>query len=308
MSLKVNADYDFGPTRMLFQMRNDDLTEATPDNTIGGVGPFDFSGEADPSAIPMIFKTDNGAAQSIDLDFVTPAVVDIAAVTVAEVFAAINAETPTNVTASAEAVTGRLKIVVSGSTLDRFQVYGVAAEISMIGQGYTTRIVITNTMKSFVTTPTLKDDETFTTTDAEGDDTEVIIPGYRKGVTGTWIDSANDYLLRRIHEGGTIDATTEEYSSPNVNTEKGMFVVEVYRAKYTHGTNHKKELSGYTKQTIENATGTFAERTFELGLSDANYGYTGTAPKLSGVIGSDLKELPLTIAAYQALDLDNVAA
>ncbi|MCK4831004.1 hypothetical protein KA005_85630, partial [bacterium] len=151
MALKEDAKYDHGLTCILFQMRNDDQTEALPANTIGGVGPFDFSAEADPANIPMSFKIDTDAAIDIDLDFVTPAVVAIGAVTVAEVFAAINAESPAGITASAEAVTGRLKIVAA--TGDRLQVYDVAAEISMIGQGYGTRIVITNTMENFVTTP-----------------------------------------------------------------------------------------------------------------------------------------------------------
>ena len=218
MALKEDAKYEHGLTCILFQMRNDDQSEALPDNTIGGVGPFDFSGVADPAAIPMSFKIDTGAVETISLDFVTPAVGAISAVTVAEVFAAINAEAPTGITASAEAVTGRLKIVAATGT--RLQVYDVAAELSMIGQGYGTRIVMTNTMENFDTSPNQKEDEIHTVTDANGVDVEVIIPGYRKGVNGSWVDNPNDFLIRRIFEGGTIDSVTGEYSAPTVATIK----------------------------------------------------------------------------------------
>ena len=306
MALKEDAKYEHGLTCILFQMRNDDQSEALPDNTIGGVGPFDFSGVADPSAVPMSFKIDTGAVETIDLDFTTPAVADIAAVTVAEVIAAINAESPTNITASAEAVTGRLKIVASTGT--RFQVYGVAAELSMIGQGYGTRIVMTNTMENIDTSPNQKEDETHTVTDANGVDVEVIIPGYRKGVNGSWVDNANDFLIRRIFEGGTIDSVTGEYSAPTVATVKGAFIIEFYTAFYLVGTNKKVDLNSYGRQRILSAIGSYGDRSYLNDFSKANYNYTATSPKVAGVILPDSKELPLTVAEYTALQLESIPA
>ena len=306
MALKEDAKYDHGLTCILFQMRNDDQTEALPANTIGGVGPFDFSAEADPANIPMSFKIDTDAAIDIDLDFVTPGAVSISAVTVAEVFAAINAESPAGITASAEAVTGRLKIVAATGT--RLQVYAVAAEISMIGQGYGTRIVITNTMENLVTTPNQKEDEIHTVIDSNGVETEVIIPGYRKGVNGSWIDNANDYLIRRIFEGGTIDGTTGKYSAPTVATIKGAFIIEFYVGVYLVGTNKKADLQSYIKQVIKSAVGTYGDRTYLNDFSRANYIYAATSPKVAGSILPDSDETPLTIAEYVALLLESVPA
>lgn len=304
MALKEDAKYEHGLTCILFQMRNDDQSEALPANTIGGVGPFDFSGVAAIATVELSFKIDTTATETKDIDLT--AAVDQAAVTVAEVVTAITTAAFTGITASAEAVTGRLKLVSATGT--RMQVFGEAAELSMIGQGYGTRIVMTNTMENFVTTPNQKDDETHTITDANGVDTEVIIPGYRKGVNGNWIDDANDYLIRRVFEGGTIDGTTGEYSAPTVATEKGAFIIEFYTAIYIVGTNKKKDLTGYTKQTILSAIGTYGDRTYLNDFSKANYNYIATSPKVAGSILPDSKELPLTIAAYQALQLESIPA
>ena len=123
MSVRINAHYVFGILWARLMALNDDLTLPAPDNIIGGVGPFDYSGEADPSAIEMTIKFDNGAEDTQDVDL--SGVVDISAVTVAELWAAINAAGFTDITASAQAVTGRLKIIYSGTdTVTVMQVSG----------------------------------------------------------------------------------------------------------------------------------------------------------------------------------------
>ena len=302
--LKEDAKYDHGLTCILFQMRNDDQTEALPANTIGGVGPFDFSGVSAIAAVELSFKIDTTATETKDIDL--SGAVSQAAVTVAELFAAINTAAFTGITASAEAVTGRLKLV--SATGDRMQVFGEAADLGMIGQGYGTRIVITNTMENLVTTPNQKEDEIHTVIDSNGVETEVIIPGYRKGVNGSWIDNANDYLIRRIFEGGTIDGTTGKYSAPTVATIKGAFVIEFYVGVYLVGTNKKADLQSYIKQVIKSAVGTYGDRTYLNDFSKANYIYAATSPKVAGSILPDSDETPLTIAEYQALLLESVPA
>jgi len=308
MSKKEDARYDFSLCDVLITPLNDDLTQPTTTNIIGGVGPFDFSGVADDTQVPFISKIDTTAAETVLVDVSGAA--DTSAVTVAELFAAINLATPTDLTASAEAVTGRLKIAYSGAgSPSRVQVYGEAATLGMIGQGKGVRIVYSNTMQSFSDTPNLKDEETFTTTDAKGVDTEVISDGYRKGTGGTLTDTAMDYLLRSIVEGGVYDETAETYSAPTSMTDKIYFKIELYSGQYEVGTNKVGDLVGYIKTEIFSCKGTFGDRTRERGFVNSVYNYTATSPRdSSGNLTADSVETKLTVSEYEALSLENIAA
>ena len=307
MALKENAVYDFSVRDILFTPLNDDLTQPEVDNQIGGVGPFDFSGIAAIAAVTFKSKIDTGATESITIDLSGAA--DQAAVTVAELFAAINLAAPTDLTASAEAVTGRLKIIYSGAgSPTHLQIWGEAPEGGLMGQGLGTKILITNTMKSFASTPIQKEEETFTTTDANGIDTEVITDGYRKGVSGTFIDAANDFELRQVFEGGTIDVATGKYSVPTSEDNKIYFKIELFWARYTMGTNKEFEITGYLHETIYSAKGTYGDSTRDRNFVDANYNYTATSPKVAGVITPDSDELPLTVAEFEALQVESFPA
>ncbi len=304
MALKENAVYDFGVKDILFTPLNDDLTEPTTTNQIGGVGPFDFSGNTTPD---LSIKIDTGTIETISVDVSTAG--DTSTVTVAELFAAINTAAFTDITASAEAATGRIKIIYSGTgSPTRLQVFAECAEIALFGQGLGTKIIITNTMKSFSSTPIQKDEENFTTTDANGIDVEIITDGYRKGVSGTFVDTANDYELRQIFEGGTIDTTTGKYSVPTSEDSKIYFKIELFWARYLMGTNKEYDITGYVHQTIYSAKGTYGDSTRERNFVDATYNYTATSPKISGVISADSDELPLTVAEFTALDVENIPA
>lgn len=306
MSLKENAKYDFSMCFVRFTPLNDDLTQPEAANIIGGVGPFDFSGAVAPAAVPLLTKIDATAEEQVDLDLVTPPVADITAVTVTELVSAIGVASPTDVTASAEAVTGRLKLVFASGT--DVQAYGEAATLSEIGQGKGVRIISSNTMQSFSDNPNLKDEETFTTTDSKGIDTEVVSDGYRKGVAGSLSDTAMDYLIRMIVEGGVYDETNELYSVPTVLTKKVYFKIEVFSARYLVGTNKEADLVDYIEETIYSAKGSFSDRTKERGFVNAVYNYTATSPKVAGVVTPDSDEQVLTIAEFEALDLENISA
>ncbi len=306
MALKENAKYHFSVCFVRVTPLNDDLTQPEAANIIGGAGPFDFSGAAVPAAVPLLTKIDAGAAEQVDLDLVTPPVADIAAVTVAELITAITTAAPTDVTASAEAITGRLKLVFASGTV--VQAYGEAAELSLIGQGQGVRVVSTNTMKSFSETPILKDEETITTTDAKGIDTEVVTDGYRKGNSGAYVDASSDFLMRSIFEGGSIDSVTGVYSVPNSTSRKVYFKIEVFEAKYLLGTNKEFEIDSYQQTVIYSAKGTYGETSRDRNFSDANFTYTATSPKLAGVISADTDYIPLTVEEFEALLLEDISA
>jgi len=163
-------------------------------------------------------------------------------------------------------------------------------------------------MKSFTTTPIQKEEETFTTTDANGIDTEVLTDGYRKGVSGSFIDAANDFEILQIFEGGTIDTTTGAYAVPTSADSKIYFKIEIFWAQYLMGTNKEFEITGYIHETIYSAKGTSGDSTRDRNMVDANYNYTATSPKIAGVITPDSNRLPLTVPEFEALDIENIAA
>ena len=65
---RVDANYIFGIPFVRFCPLNPDLHDPfkiageTQIRIVGGIGPFDFSDEADPAAIPLIIKFDNATA------------------------------------------------------------------------------------------------------------------------------------------------------------------------------------------------------------------------------------------------------
>lgn len=307
MALKENAEYRFSVCFLRVTPLNDDLSQPVT-TLIGGAGPFDFSGVADDTQVPLITKIDATAAETVlvDVSEATGGVTDVSAVTVDELFASINTASPTSVTASKDGTTGRLVLTFASGTV--IQAYGECAEIGMIGQGKGVRVVSTDTMKSFTETPIVKDEETFTTTDANGIDTEIVTDGYRKGVSGSFVDSATDFLLRTYFEGGVINATTGAYSVPTSEDNKIYFRIEVFSAKYLMGTNKQFDIDSYEQTLIYSAKGSYGDSSRDRNFIDATYNYTATSPKISGVISPDTDFIPLTIEEYQALDLKNIAA
>lgn len=307
---EIDAEKDFGVCDILVYPLNDDNSQPSPTNIVGGVGPFDFSGAADPAAVEFKSKIDGGAVETDTLDFVTPPVADINNVTVDEVVAAITAAAPTDLTASKDGTTGRLKIAYSGAGSPiRVQVWGEGPETALIGQGKGMRIAYMDTQQSITDSPTNKDDETFTITTSKGKDTDVKASGYRKGVSGVITDTAGDYLFRSIIEGGTYDETNEEYEAPTSEQEKIVFAIEAYSPRYQSGANDEVNIYKYLKTIVYNCTGTFGDRTKERGFTTWIYNYSATSWRDSnGDLKGDSKETKLTPSEYEALNLGDLAA
>ncbi len=305
MSVLNDARYHFGLEFLRIMAANPDLTPPSPSRIVGGIGPFDFSGAADPAAVDLFIKIDGALDSVVAIDFVTPPVAAIGAVTVDELFAAITAASYTNITASKESVTNRILIVAgSGAYL---QVYGEAAETSLIGQGLGVKFLKSDTMETSAETITNKDEEQITQTDAKGRDTEILTDGYRKGLTQVWTDTAGDYLIRQLVEGGVIDSSTGEYTVPDSSSTKKYFYAELFWARYAEGSNLERNRVGYVQQKIFVAKATFGDRS--AGRDWIKWIYNVTAPSYkdaSGVVQPDSKELPLTVEEYEALDVENV--
>lgn len=305
MALKKNARYAFGLHYLRMRAINDDLSQPTADNIIGGAGPFDFSGVTSIAAVPLTIKIDNAAAVELDVDLT--AAVDDAAVTVDELVTALTAAFTAGtvaLTASKVAETGRLKIAHATATV--LQVYGEAAELAMIGQGFGVKLLVSDTMQSFSQSPVRKDGERITTTDAWGFDTEVITDGYYKGFTANLVDTAEDWEMLGLLEGTPIDSDGN-ISSPVYSTRRPIVMVEAFYAKYRKGQNYEGELVGYRKIICYQCKGMGGEQTRERGWSNAPYTIEGkTWIDESGVEQPAWDREELNVPAFNALDIENV--
>jgi len=267
----------------------------------GGAGPFDFTGVVAIATVPLSIKIDNAAVVTKNLVLTS---FTQTAITVANLVAAITTAAFSGITASADSTTGRLKIVSSSGTY--LQVYGEAARFAGFGRGIGAQFVKSDTLISISVKPTIKADETDTTTDATGNDTDCIIEGYTKGATGDISDTVEDFYLMQLMSGGTID-TAGAFSDPNSNSVKPYFGIEIFNPVYGEGENKQNEMTGYEKTTVYNAMGSIGDDTFEKAWKKKAYSFTATTYKTAaGVEQTAVKREYLTLAAYAALDIDNV--
>lgn len=306
----VNARYSFGLDFFRAMRQNDDLTNPTPDRIVGGIGPFDFSGYATPAAIPLTIKFDNHTAVTVNVNL-TVGVADISAVTVDELVARIIAAGLIDVTVSKEIVplTNRIKFEYSGTdVVTDMQVYGACANLCLIGQGFGCQFIKSDTLKSFGDSPTVKAGETITTTDAQGDDTDVLTDDQRKGFTAKVVDTvSDDWDLLALLEGGTYDPVTKTYETPLSNARKIYFYAEVYYGQYAQGSNKEADLIGYVKKLFRSCVGSLGEQNHQRGFADGNYTVKGTAYKDENLNRfSDAQRKELTVEDYLALDVYNV--
>ena len=310
---RVDANYIFGIPFVRFCPLNPDLHDPfkiageTQIRIVGGIGPFDFSDEADPAAIPLTIKFDNATAETVNVDL--SGVADIAAVTVAELVIAITAAGPTDIAVSQEAVTGRLLFEYDGTDTepDYIQIYGACAEITLVGQGLGVRFIHCDTMESFNDVPVIKDSETITTTDAKGKDTSVITDSYRKGATISPIDTAWDYNLRQLIEGGHIDPDTGAYEVPTSEDDKIYFLIEAFIPYYNEGENLEANIAGYIKKVYRKCKGEFSGINHAREFGKPGYTINVTPYRnISEVLYGDTQELPLAVEEFQAYDVENV--
>jgi hypothetical protein len=303
MAIKENARYEFGLHYVQMFALNYDLTIPAPTRIVGGIGPFDFTGVADDEAVPMTVAID-GTSYDIEVDI--SAAVKQSAVTVEELVIALNAVfddvgLPIAITASKEAVTNYLLLVCDTVGAVAFQAYGECAELAGIGQGFGVKIFTSDTFRSMNETHVRKDSERITTTDAWGIDTEVITPGYYKGVTLAAVDTAEDWEMYGLLEG-TLVADDGSLSSPTFETERPMVGIKLYYAKYHQGQNHEPEMEGYRMVTFYRCKGMGGDKTRERGFADANYTIEATTYRNSaGVQQSAWKKDELTVEAFKAL-------
>lgn len=310
MALKENARYSRGIPFARFWPLNGDKSRATPENILGGVGPFDFSSLPQGvtiSTVPFIVKIDTGAAEELVVDLA--GVVSQSAVTPAELASALSSafvgET-LDLDASVDPETGRIKVAttLTSDIPTWVQIYGLGAQIAGFGQGFGQKIVKTDSLRTFGANSVLKDSETITTTDADGDDTEIITDAYRKGATIEFVDTAEDWELLALIEGGTIDSNGS-YRTPTSQNAKIAFEAELFYEIYGQGTNNQGDFVGYRSEHYPNCKGSVGERSHESGFMDGNFTINATSyrDKDTNELLSDAIYSQYTVSEFEALGL-----
>jgi hypothetical protein len=312
MSLRTDARFAFGLAFVRFMPLNDDLTLplltavdlAGKGYLIGGAGPFDVSGVDSSDAIPIYSKIDNGAEETNYVDL--SGAVDTAAVTAAEMRDALTAATITGATFDLEPVTGRVRCLFA--TGDYHQLYGLAARIALFGQGLGIRFYKLDTGQSFTEVATMKDEETITQTDSRGRDNEVITDGYRKGWSGVLVDTAEDFEIAELMEGGTYDEDEDTYEAPTSESNKKYFFVETFYYRYEEGSNLEANFAEYVRKLHRYCKATsLGDRSHAREWSNVTYNIKGTAYKDdAGTLWGDTLKQVLTVVEYEALDVFNV--
>jgi len=313
MSLKENARFAFGLKYVRAFALNPDFTKPTPSRTIGGVGPFDFSGVADPGKVGFTAKID-GTEYEMEIDLSSVELTNTA-ITVSELVTALNlvfvdVTTPIALVASAEENTNYLLIkttVTEEADMPvAIQLYGELAEITGIGQGFGTKILVSDTIRTMGEAAVRKDSERITTTDGNGDDTDMITDGYYKGCTMSIVDTAEDWEMYALFEGLTIDADGG-MDSPTFATKRPYIGVEQYYEKYAQGQNHESDLLGYRKKEYFKCKGMGGDSSHEYGWSDGNYSVDAvTFRDSAGVLQPAWHRDELTIDDFNALMLESL--
>ena len=302
MALKGSAKWVRGISRVRFLPLNDDKTIPSKTNLIGGTGPFDFSAaDVTIAAVPLTVKIDNGAAETKNL-VLTSYTAHKSAILASEIVTAITTAAFTGITATVDS-NGRVKLVSASGTV--VQVYGQAALLCRFGQGLGLMYLKSNTIETVTIEPVIKADTTYTTTPADGIDVEVIDEGYKKGVTGTVVDTAIDYSMMQLFEGGSIDSAGI-YTDPSENSRKVYFLIEIYNPVYAQGSQKVGELTAYEKTLVKSAVGAVGGDSFAADFRKKSYTFTATNFKVAGVSEGAVSRAPVTIAAYGTLDIDNV--
>lgn len=276
--------------------------------TVGGIGPFDFSDAVNPAAVTIQIKTDNGSwvNDTIDLD---DELIDINAVTVAQLFAAINASSVTNLTASAEAGTGRIKLVLTTPGSAKYlQVRGEVAKYAGFGYGYTTEFRKLDTLASLAVADVNHDSERIEWVDGDGEVSAIVTKSYKTGATLTLTDNALDLNIKAVSEGGTFvdDGYGDDgYYDPLPSAEKPSLTVEWFAEVYASDDNNQGDVLGYIWRRA-NAVKHTATSDNPGDRSAHQIGYTYSAVPYRDPLGVAAKEPAvktqfLTVAEYLAL-------
>lgn len=295
------AKYAFGLDYTIFTALNPDFTMPTPKNIIGGAGPFTFGAEDNSGKnVPLIVVVD-GTKTELEVDFSEASAWPV--VTGAEAIAALNTKlSGVDITASVDMQNdSRLKFV--HDTAGSVAIYGRAAEVIGLGQGFGIRPLVSDTMESLEGDPVYKDSERISVVDAWGKETEIITESKKKGHDLVITDTSEDWDIYKLVNG--IKGSDDEWDDDTTETKRPVVCIEAYSRVYAEGQNQEADIRGYLRETYPYVIGSSGGKSRNRGFATSAFNMSATSRTAKdGTIVSSKKFKLYTPEQFAALKLD----
>lgn len=257
--MAINKKGSFSVEGFRVIRKNPDGSTPTATRMLGFGAPVDLSSLSGSSyAADLTIKIDQ-AEQTKSVDF--SAAATKTAVTVDEAVTAINAAAFTDITASKDAGTGRLKLVSAASGAVYGQVYGDLAKLLDFGDsiakgGNGLKFVKCFDNTSEITLPLNVEDKTENGIESgDGTRREIVTEAKLKGMNPTATLDDTDYELLSVIQGGNFDETTSTYEVPTSDSKPPVFYVEVFNYLYDSGSNVKESWKYVEMTKLHSCTG-----------------------------------------------------
>lgn len=265
-----STEFMYFPVLFYIKQNNPDGGKVLPTRVVSATsGPFDFSDAAVPAAVTLQIRTGTGSWVNDTVDL--SGVAAIGAVTVAELVTAITTAAVTNLTASAEAGTGKLKLELATPGSARWlQVRGEVATYT----GMTALILPGDTHKSIAIAPIFQEGEDLQTIGAVGKIVTVGPDTLRLGSNITITDRAYSDTLLSFIEGGTFvdnGFTERGYNPPGQNDPQPIFTVGAVYGMYHKGSNRQTAPVKYKWFEYPSCTGRRGDIAGDRNAQDITY-------------------------------------
>lgn len=314
---ELNKLLEFSIEGFILRRSNPDGTPTTTSRVLGFSGTVDLSVHTPTFIVELAVKVDS-TEEIKDVDF--SGAIDKAAVTVAEMVTSINNAAFTDITASADSITGRLLIEHdTPASVKYLQVYdgstpGFAASLDF-GQGIKYGGKGVSIVRAFDNVISVelpinqKDKEEVETEAGDGTYSSIIIEAITKGLNPVLTVNDNDFNIKQLVMGGVYNITNNSYKPPTTSqTRKPIFVCEVFVTIYQKGVNNREDIAGYNQTILFSCTGnegdiskaTKAHTNFIFNLSSTEYNDE------TGIRQPYKEEVNLTPEEYIALDIENL--
>lgn len=313
----INKKVNFSVEGLLLIRSNPDGTPVSIDRILGFANTVDLSAYS--LTAELTVKIDGGAEDTQTIDWT--AALDPTAVTVAEFITAFNAAGFTDVTASADSVTGRLLIAYSGAGSPNFlQIYdgadiGFAADLDF-GQGQkyggsgAKYITAFDNLVSVSYPANIKEKEEIETESGDGTYTSIIIEALNKGSNPVITFNDEDFKIKQLILGGNYIEAENSFEDPTTDqTDKPIFTMEVFNDIYNKGGGQPRPDNAGVKRTIlYSCTGNEADSE-DTTKAITNFAFNLTSGEWQDETDtkrSFRKRQNLSIEDFEALDVYNL--
>ncbi len=270
MSYSFDRKTSFSVEGSRWRRINPDGTYPAVDRQIGFVGTIDVSALV--AGDVMLYRLNaQGAFVSIIVDFTVMTFVDDTKATVAEVVTGLNLDANFSAvfTASADATTGRLKIVETADTATYLEFNGTGNIIPVLElgayngnrSGFGTHFIDCFDNSGALGLPKeIKDFEEIEVESGDGSALSMVVSALLKGLNPSLALTDELWELKQLIQGGSNDQTitgvSNRYKPPTTSqVYLPGFAGEVFEAKYDKGSNLRNNMAGYKRLNLNNCAG-----------------------------------------------------